>query len=793
VNQFLSLVRRRIERQRDQAVLARLREDARYLAEAAAGRLYFRDCDHVGAWARVVGRPRIENRGRIEIGSRTRVVCDFAPVELRTGRDGTIRVGERCAIAFGTVISAAQSVTLGDGVGIGPYCIISDTEHGETDDSRGVGTEPIAIGDGVWLASRVSVLPGARIGQGAVITAGSVVRGEIPAHVVAGGNPARILRHLDGNAPAPAVDPASLPSPTNGPASGEQAKVAQNVAVARVPEVRPTPAYRGLLVSDFTVDELARCLEGDVAAPVLGATMAPFDQVVPTLLSPRDPEHDYAIVWTRPESAVPSFARLLEFELVDDETLLADVDRFASLLLDGLKSYRFAFVPTWTVPPWRRGLGLMDGRANGLTRALCAMNNRLMARLEESPNIFVLNAQRWCDEVGRAAHSTKLWYMGKVPFHPSVFEHAASDVKGAIQGITGMARKLIVVDLDDTLWGGVVGDLGWENLRLGGHDSIGESFVDFQRALKSLKRRGILLAMVSKNDEAVALEAIRNHSEMVLKEEDFVGWRINWQDKAKNIDDLVAGLNLGLQSAVFIDDNPFERTRVREALPEVFVPEWPEDKLSYTSTLLSLRCFDTPTRTAEDAARTEMYVSDRKREDLRSQVGSLDEWLLSLGLRLRIEPLNAANLARTAQLLNKTNQLNLSTRRLTERELLDWTNEKGHWLRTLSVSDRLGDAGLTGIVSLQVEGDVGRIVDFVLSCRVMGRRVEEAMVHLAVDTARTLSLENVVADLIPTKKNGPCLDFFQRSGFRRDGETRFTWDARQEYPLSAVISLERVA
>jgi len=798
VNQFLSLVRRRLERQQGQGVLTRLRDDANYLAEAAAGRLQLRNCNFVGAWARVAGIPRIENHGRIEIGSRTRLVCDFAPVELRTGPGGEIHIGGQGAINFGTVISAARRVTIGERVSVAPYCIISDTEVGEPGGTRDSGAEPIEIGDGVWLASRVTVLPGARIGEGSVITAGSVVVGEIPARVVAGGNPARVLRQLDGISLPDEARHSAPASKKNAHGAvvhnGDSNDIGSRTDVrVTAPEVRPSPAHRGLLVSDFTIDELARQLESDLAAPVLGVTIAPYGSVVPTLMSPKDPAHDYAVVWTQPQSVLPAFARLLEFEQVDDETLLAEVDRFASLLIEGLKQYRFAFVPTWTVPPWRRGLGFIDSRAHGSTRALYMINQRLITRLDEAQNVFVLNAQRWFDEVGRGAHSAKLWYMGKLPFHLSVFEHAASDIKAAIQALTGLARKLIVVDLDDTLWGGIVGDVGWEQLRLGGHDSIGEAFVDFQRALKSLKRRGILLALVSKNDEAVALEAIRKHGEMVLKEEDFVGWRINWHDKARNLADLVAGLNLGLQSTVFIDDNPFERARVREALPEVLVPEWPEDKLAYTSTLLSLRCFDTPTRTAEDAARTEMYVSDRKRDELRTQVSSLDEWLLSLGLRVKIERLNPANLARTTQLLNKTNQLNLSTRRLTESELTEWAETRGNSLWALSVSDRLGDAGLTGILSLQADGTVGRVVDFVLSCRVMGRRVEETMVHLAVETARTLSVEQVVAELIPTKKNGPCLEFWQRSGFQRVGDTRFTWDARQEYPLPGVISLERVA
>lgn len=788
MNQFLQLARERLGRQRGAPLLTLLRENGVYVAELTAARLYLRDCNSVGAWTRVVGRPRIENRGCIEIGTRARLLCEFGPVDLRTGPSGEIRIGERASINFGTVISAAEKVTIGARTSIGPYCIIADTELGEP---NGPGPAmPIEIGDGVWLASRVTVLPGARIGDGSVVTAGSVVGGTIPAGVVAGGSPARVLRHLNEAAPE-TIGTASSPSHVNGaPRATAGTKRAGSVQAA---SISLDPAHRGALVSDFTIDDLARYLGADPSTPVLSATVAPFGQVVPTLMSPKHTDHDYAVVWTRPEGVLPAFASLLEFESVDDKTLLAEVDGFASLLSEGLKSYRFAFVPTWTVPPWRRGLGLIDARANGLTRALSLINQRLIDRLADAQNVFVLNAQRWCDEVGPGAHSAKLWYMGKIPFHSAVFEHAAKDIKAAIANLTGMTRKLVIVDLDDTLWGGIVGDAGWEHLRLGGHDSLGEAFVDFQRALKSLKRRGILLAIVSKNDEAVALEAIRRHGEMVLKEGDFVGWRINWQDKARNIADLVASLNLGLQSAVFIDDNPFERARVHEALPEVLVPDWPEDKLTYASSLLSMTCFDTPTRTTEDAARTDMYASDRKRDELRAQVGSLDEWLLGLGLRVRVEPVTAANLARTTQLLNKTNQLNLSTRRLTEPELTAWlqTKERSFW--TVSVSDRLGDAGLTGLLSLEVIGPTARIVDFVLSCRVMGRRVEETMVHLAVAAARKLSLEQVVAELVPTAKNGPCLEFWQKSGFRVESPTRFTWDAHNEYPLPNVITLERAA
>jgi FkbH-like protein len=778
VDDFLDLVRKRFERNRDLPLSTKMRDDLTFVAQAALARVWLRECDVVGSWVRVFGgRPLVDNEGRIEIGERCRLFCSFAPVELRTGPSGTLAIGERCGVNFGTVIHVSKKVTIGNDVDIGPYCIISDTDgpapNGVTEGA------PVEIGDGVWLASRVTILPGSRIGKGAVITAGSVVSGEIPEGVVAGGTPARVLRKIDENREREAAPRVEA---TNG------ARARPPIEPSEQPTRLREPRFRGLLVSDFTIDELSRALEKDFADPPLAAEVAPFGQVVPTLMAPPQAGTDFTVVWTRPEAVVPSFARLLEYEAVSDESLVEEVERFASLVAEGSKAYRFAVVPTWTVPPWHRGLGLADARG-GVTRALHLMNTTLIRKLSPVSNVFVLNAERWIDAAGKGAYSAKLWYLGKVPFSPAVFEQAAADIKAAAMGVSGGARKLVVVDLDDTLWGGIVGDAGWEQLRLGGHDGIGEAFVDFQRALKNLKRRGILLAVVSKNEESVALEAIRRHPEMVLREDDFVAHRINWRDKAQNIADLTASLNLGLQSVVFIDDNPFERTRVREALPEVFVPDWPEDKLLYPSALLSLRCFDAPAVSSEDAARTEMYAAERKREALRAEVGSVDDWLRSLGIRVRVERLHAANLARTTQLLNKTNQLNLRTRRMTEAELSEWARGAGRWLYAVSVSDRLGDAGLTGILSLEAAGDVANVVDFVLSCRVMGRRVEETMVHLAVETARGNGLSRVVAELVPTAKNKPCLSFWEGSSFRKDG-LRFEWDAREPYPLPSVISLE---
>jgi FkbH-like protein len=240
---------------------------------------------------------------------------------------------------------------------------------------------------------------------------------------------------------------------------------------------------------------------------------------------------------------------------------------------------------------------------------------------------------------------------------------------------------------------------------------------------------------------------------------------------------------------VFIDDNPVERARVREALPEVLVPEWPEDQLHYPSALGRLTCFDTLATTDVDAERTQLYSSERRRQELRREVGSLDDWLKGLQIKVHAEAIAPSNVTRGVQLLNKVNQMNLTTRRLTEEEFLAWTRRSGVQVWVLNVSDRVGASGLTGLLSLEAEGTSARVVDFVLSCRVMGRQIEETMLHLAVATARKQGLATVDATLVPTPKNSPCLAFWMRSGFTCEPQQRFSWQTAREYPLPEAVTL----
>jgi FkbH-like protein len=555
-------------------------------------------------------------------------------------------------------------------------------------------------------------------------------------------------------------------------------------------------ALRAVTISDFNAANFDAFLENAEEGPAVQTIPLPFGQVQQLLLTPDAPlwreSPDLAVVWTRPQAVVPSFGSLLSSEPVSPDMLLAEVDDFASRLVELSRRVPTVFVPTWTPPADERNLGVFDLRDPlGSSHQLMRMNLHLIDRMRDEAGVYVLDASRWIGRTGGGAYSPKLWYMGKMAFSNAVFREAALEIKGALRAIAGDARKLLVLDLDDTLWGGVLGDVGLEGLTLGGHDPIGEAFVDFQRYVKSLQRRGIVLGIVSKNDERRALKAIEEHPEMALRLDDFAAWRINWADKAQNVADLAAELNLGLQSTVFIDDNPAERARVREALPEVLVPEWPTDPSYYRGTLAQLRCFDAPSVSEEDRERTRMYRVNRERGAAKATVGSIDEWLSSLETTVLVQPLNETDLTRAVQLLNKTNQMNLSTRRMSQAEFLDWSTREGVRVWTARVTDRFGDQGLTGLLGVQRDGSRLRLVDFVLSCRVMGRRVEETLLAVATLHARDAGLDGLDVTYQPTEKNLPCLDFLLRSGLEENGgQGRFRWESSREYPVPGAIRLQ---
>ena len=539
------------------------------------------------------------------------------------------------------------------------------------------------------------------------------------------------------------------------------------------------------LVSDFNIAPLSGFLKNRLKNSEFFVETAPYGQVYQSLTLSRESWLD--IVWTLPERVLLGFQKACQLEEVVHEDILAEVDDFAQKLIDVSKK-RYMFVVAWHLSA-KKGYGMLDWRDGlGLSNLLAKCNTRLAEKLSETKNIFMLPVQSWMEGL-KNPFSNKMWYVAKIPYNSAVFENAANHIFQYLEAIKGKSRRLVVLDLDNTLWGGVVGENGWQGIRLGGHDHVGEAFKDFQLAIKSLLNRGIQLAISSKNDEVVAMQAIDNHPEMVLTKKDFIGWRINWNDKAVNIVELADEINLGLESIVFIDDNPAERSRVTDALPEVLVPDWPEDPSMFVETLNSLCCFEGTTITQEDRARTSLYIAERNRKDQKSSVKKNDDWLRRLGTKVTVRHVNSSNISRVTQLFNKTNQLNLSTRRLSEQEITNWLDDKAHSMMAVSVTDQFGDMGLVGVIGLEVIGDKGRLVDFVLSCRVMGRQVEETLLHVAVSKLKSQGASNMEIAYKATERNGPTLQILKNARLKEIKPNVFNVNCKIGFEKPEFVSL----
>ena len=547
------------------------------------------------------------------------------------------------------------------------------------------------------------------------------------------------------------------------------------------------------LVSDFNISILGRYFNSHFPKGEWQVNETPYGQVIGSLMSfEGSPELEQTgMVWVRPESISLTFRRALGMEAVNVEDCLAEVDFFCDAFIQFSEQHKTCFLATFTLPPDHHGYGILDWRPNlGLAHLVQRLNMRLTERLMNMPNVFLLDPDRWI-RVTATPSLPKLWYAAKIPFANAVFQAAAADLVNALIAIAGKSRRLVILDLDNTLWGGVVGENGWQGIRLGGHDHIGEAFKTFQEALMALTKRGVQLALVSKNEEAVALEAIDLHTEMVLTRKDLAGWRINWQDKAQNILDLLMELNLGSASAVFIDDNPVERDRIRMVFPDLLVPEWPEDPCLYVQALDRLKCFDTATVSEEDRKRTQMYTADKSRRELQGE--SMEIWLEQLGTKVVVEAVGKSNIARVEQLFNKTNQLNLTTRRLSRNEIQVWAKSPSRKIFACSVSDKFGDLGLTGIISVEIENGDAQITDYILSCRVMGRKVEETLIYLAVVYAREMSAKRIVANYMNTDRNAPTLKVFKASGLVESKPNQFTWDCTNSFPKPESVTIEDVS
>lgn len=555
------------------------------------------------------------------------------------------------------------------------------------------------------------------------------------------------------------------------------------------------------VISDYNIENLVALFNNDKGLPACEVISSPYGQVQQSLMSNSEEiwrkKTSLAIIWTCLETVSPSFKLLTMNSSVTLESIENDLKEFCDLIIDSSKKTNNLFIPFWINVFSHRRVGPYDFiPGTGISGTIQYANNFVRNYLRDYKNIFFFNTDLWAIDDRYDLKSQKLWYMSKTLYSKQTFVRAINDFKSTIRTLKGETRKLLILDLDNTLWGGIVGDDGLENLNLGGHSPVGEAFSEFQKSILALKNKGILLAICSKNDEKIALDAIENNQEMILKKNDFSSWQINWDDKAKNIQKITQDLNLGLQSVVFLDDSPFERGIVREMLPEVFVPEMPENPYDYRKFLSELDCFDVVNISDEDRARSDSFKLERERKKINDESDSFETWINKLELKVNIENLNENNIKRASQLLNKTNQMNLKTRRLSENELTSWESKEGNHFWCFNVRDRFGEYGLTGLFGVTIQDQSALVTDFVLSCRVMGRGVENAMLDYIFNQIKCDFPEviSVIFNYEKTKKNRPMFEYLSNSALTNhpDCHKTFLWNFERDFPTLSSIQVSYV-
>lgn len=456
---------------------------------------------------------------------------------------------------------------------------------------------------------------------------------------------------------------------------------------------------------------------------------------------------------------------------------------YLQALRDGIHAHSNAVCIFQTfAPPAESLFGSLDRCLPGTLRHLLdSLNHDLAASIHTSGDVL-LDVAALAECVGLSDwHAPDLWNIGKIPFSCDLIPLYAEHVARTLGAMRGKSRKVLVLDLDNTLWGGVIGDDGLEGIKIAQGDARGEAHLAVQRLALDLRQRGIILAVSSKNTDATAREPFERHSEMLLKLHHIAVFQANWNDKATNIASIADELRVGIDSIVFLDDNPVERNLVRSLLPQVAVPELPEDPAFFARTLSAAGYFEATTFATDDLKRAGFYQDNARRASLQDQIGGIDEYLAALDMTITFQPFDVAGRNRIVQLINKSNQYNLTTRRYTEPAIDAAMSDPRVFTLQVRLSDTFGDNGMISVVicrpvedhSLQkisVQSDTAttwEIDTWLMSCRVLGRKVEHMVLAELVRRAREAGIQRLLGVYLPSGRNHLVLDHYAKLGFSR--------------------------
>jgi FkbH-like protein len=598
------------------------------------------------------------------------------------------------------------------------------------------------------------------------------------------------LRDLKGAGDAPGSAFRSLAS--HALDINQQAKLAKAIGNARQDglSLEPLVPFRLAVLSNATMDLIVPALVASAARHgfALEVIQPSYDQVAQEALSP-----DSKVNSSKPDAVLMALdyrALPLKLSLGDSAAAAATVQGvlgYLQALCAGIKANSKAVCIFQTfAPPVEQLFGSLDRALPGTLRNLIdAINVELAAYVLRSGDVL-LDVSALAETVGLAEwHDTPLWNLGKFCFSDELIPLYGDHVARTIAAIRGKSRKVLILDLDNTVWGGVIGDDGLMGIKVAQGDACGEAHLAVQRLALDLRKRGIVLAVSSKNTDEIARSPFIEHPEMLLKLEHFAVFQANWQDKATNIQAIAEKLSLGLDSMVFLDDSPAERGLVRSLLPQVAVPELPEDPAWYARTLSAAGYFEAIAFVSEDMKRAGFYQDNAKRASLQKLVGGVDAYLVSLDMTITFQPFDEMGRARIVQLINKSNQFNLTTRRYTEPEVTEVENDRSIFTLQVRLADIFGDNGMISVVICRPSDACTWEIDtWLMSCRVLGRKVEHMVLHEILDHARAAGINKLIGIYKPTDRNNLVVDHYAKLGFTRLVEEK-TGITRWELPVSS--------
>jgi FkbH-like protein len=535
-----------------------------------------------------------------------------------------------------------------------------------------------------------------------------------------------------------------------------------------------TVSLRVACLSSFTFDPIVPALEMQGLRSGFGfeTYLGPFGQFEQELIDPSSGlasfRPDFLLLAVRLQDVCPPIYDSFNSLTADDAARL--IDDWIGRLRSALTVFRgrcgaHVLVQSYDLPAWP-ALGIADRTSSPSQAGTIARANEALSALAASvENVQVMDYDALVARHGRESwHDPRLALYARIPLAAEHYWHLAGFYVQHLRPLYGLTRKVLVLDADNTLWGGVVGDVGLDNIALG-HDYPGNAYLAFQKRILDLSQRGVILCLASKNEPGTVEEVFAKHPDMVLRSAHFSARRVNWNSKPDNLQQMAADLNLGLESFVFVDDSAVECELMRAAWPEVLTILLPADPAQFPGVIESLDCFDQWTVSAEDRQRGKLYQAEARRTEVRAATVDMPAFYRRLGMKMTVFEDHQAHVGRAAQMTNRTNQFNMHTIRCSEDDLRRFMASDEHKVFTVALQDRFGDNGVVGLAVVCPGPEQWVLHMFLMSCRVLGRTVEQTFVGWIAQQARAAGAQRLVAEFLPTAKNKPFAGFYQERGF----------------------------